>query len=137
VASAGVQDDQAAFVAFCESLPENVRSIVVAADRLIRSVNPQVVQILWPHQRTVGYGIGPKKMTAHYCYLAVYHDKHVNLGFNHGVELADPDGLLGGSGARFRNLRLSSHGDLDQPGVQQLLRDAADERRHATRSNQM
>jgi hypothetical protein len=137
VAGAGVQDDQAAFAAFSEALPENVRSIVVAADRLIRSVDPQVVQVLWAHQGTVGYGIGPKKLTEHYCYLAVYYDKHVNLGFNHGVELADPQGLLQGSGARFRSLRLSAPGDLDQPGLEQLLRDAAEERRHATSSKQM
>lgn len=133
MAGAGVQDDASAFAAFCHSLPENVRSIVAGADQLIRSLNPLVVRILWTHQRTVGYGVGPKKMTEHYSYLDIY-DQHVNMGFNHGVALPDPEGLLKGSGARFRSLRLNSASDLDQPGLRQLLLDAAEERQQAVAS---
>jgi hypothetical protein len=56
---------------------------------------PDVVRVVWPHQRTVGYGVGPKKMTEHYAYLAV-HPRHVNLGCNHGAHL-DDGGLLEGA----------------------------------------
>jgi len=133
VAGTGIKDDGSAFAAFCNSLSENARAIVVEADRLIRSLNPAVVQILWAHQRTIGYGIGPKKMTEHYCYLDVY-DQHVNLGFNHGVALADPKHLLKDSGARFRSLRLNSAADLDHPGLRALLLEAAEERQRAVTS---
>jgi len=130
VAGTGIQDDRSALAAFCNSLSETSRSIVVEADRLIRSLNPAVLQILWGHQRTIGYGIGPKKMSEHYCYLDVY-DQHVNLEFNHGVALPDPEHLLKGSGARFRSLRLDSAADLDHPGLRTLLLAAAEERQKA------
>ena len=41
-----------------------------AADELIRRVDPEVVRVVWPHQRTAGYGVGPRKMSEHYAYLA-------------------------------------------------------------------
>ncbi len=62
---------------------------------LIRSVMPDVVEVPWPRQRVVGYGVGPRKMSEHFCYLAI-HKAHVNLGFNYGAELPDPDELLQG-----------------------------------------
>jgi hypothetical protein len=33
---------------------------------------------------TTLYGVGPKKMSEHYAYLAV-HPRHVNLGCNYGA----------------------------------------------------
>lgn len=98
-----------------------------AADGEIRAADSAVVQVLWPHQRTVGYGIGAKKLSEHYCYLDVY-ERHVNLGFNHGVALADPAGLLTGSGARFRNLTLREPGDVRRHEVRALLTAARAER---------
>ncbi len=44
-----------------------------------------------------GYGIGPKKMSEHFCYIALNED-YVNFGFNQGADLPDPKGLLEGSG---------------------------------------
>ena len=49
------------------------------------------MQVLWAHQRTIGYGVGPKKLSEHYAYFDVY-DPHVNLGFNRGAALPDPHG---------------------------------------------
>ena len=56
------------------------RAAAEAIRSLVRELDPDVVEVIWPHQGTVGWGIGPKKMTEHYAYLAV-HPAHVNLGF--------------------------------------------------------
>jgi hypothetical protein len=37
---------------------------------LIAEVCPEAVEVPWPSQRVAGYGVGPKKMTEHFCYLA-------------------------------------------------------------------
>lgn len=126
----GVVDDQAAFAAFVAGLPAGVAEIVRAADALVRSVDPAVTQVLWAHQRTVGYGIGPKKLSEHYAYLDVY-DAHVNLGFNRGAGLPDPGGLLEGTGARFRKTRLGAPADVEAPPLQGLLAAAMADRRTA------
>jgi len=65
-----------------------------------------------------------------FCHVAAYRS-HVNLGFNRGASLADPDRLLQGTGARIRHLRISELADLDRPAVARLVR-AAIERGRAT-----
>jgi hypothetical protein len=53
-------------------LSPEVAALVTAADAVVRRTDPDVVRVVWPHQKTVGYGVGPKKMSEHYAYLAVH-----------------------------------------------------------------
>lgn len=63
-----------------------------------------------------------------FCHVAAYRS-HVNLGFNCGAKLADPDRLLQGSGARIRHVRISEIGDLKRPAVARLVRAAIEQGR--------
>jgi len=103
-----------------------VAGLVRAADDLVRRTDPDVVRVVWPHQRTVGYGVGPRKGTEHYAYLDVY-ERHLNLGFNRGAAL-DHGGLLEGTGESFRKLTVRGADVLDDPRVADLLRAARAER---------
>jgi len=116
-------DDWAALLA---PLPPEVAALVTAADDLVRRTDPDVVRVVWPHQRTVGYGVGPKKMSEHYAYLAV-HPRHVNLGCNHGAHL-DDGGLLEGTGRNMRKTTVRTVDDLADPRLVPLLRAARQER---------
>lgn len=130
VAAKAVIGDEHAFAEFVGTLPSGVAALVRRSDALVRAVDHDATQVLWTHQRTVGYGIGPKKLSEHYCYLDVYHE-HLNLGFNHGVALADPSRLLAGTGARFRHRRIGRLTDLDDPALRDLIAAAVEERRQA------
>jgi hypothetical protein len=103
-----------------------VAALVTAADELIARTDPAVVRVVWPHQRTVGYGIGPKKMSEHYAYIAAY-DRHINVGFNYGARI-DQEGLLDGTGTSFRKLTVRSLDVLEDPRLERLLRVARRER---------
>ena len=107
-------------------LSPEVADLVRAADELIRRTDPDVVRVVWPHQRTVGYGIGPKKMSEHYAYLAVY-DRHLNLGCNYGARL-DDGGLLEGTGTSMRKITVRSAEALEDPRLVPVLRAARQER---------
>ncbi len=48
----------------------------------------------------------------------------VNLGFNFGAHLPDPNGLLRGEGKRIRHIRLGTPADLKTPGIRGLVRAA-------------
>ncbi|WP_324273751.1 hypothetical protein [Blastococcus brunescens] len=101
-------------------------ALLTAADELVRRTDPEVVRIVWPHQKTVGYGVGPRKMSEHYAYLAS-HPRHVNLGCNYGARL-DGGGLLEGTGQNMRKTTLRSVDDLADPRLVPLLRAARQER---------
>jgi hypothetical protein len=115
-------------------LSPEVAALVTAADAVVRRTDPDVVRVVWPHQKTVGYGVGPKKMSEHYAYLAVpisaylaIHPRHVNLGCNYGAHL-DDGGLLEGTGQNMRRMTVRTVDALDDPRLVPLLRAARRER---------
>lgn len=97
-----------------------VRDLATRTRALIRAVMPDVVEVPWPRQRTIGYGVGPRKMSEHFCYITVHND-HVNLGFNYGAELPDPEGLLEGPGKLLRHTKTTTPEALSNPALRRLL----------------
>ncbi len=56
-----------------------------------------------------------------FCHIAVY-SKHVNLGFNHGATLPDPDGVLAGSGKQIRHIKVGNADELANPQLRHFLK---------------
>jgi hypothetical protein len=108
-----------------------VRDLAKRTRALIMEVYPEVVEVPWVQQNVVGYGVGPKKMSEHFCYIA-FHKDHVNLGFNQGAELPDPEGLLEGPGKMLRHVKIAKPDDLEDLAVRRLL-EAAKAHRVSTR----
>ncbi len=94
---------------------------------LIARVYPDAVEVPWPKQKITGYGVGPKKMSEHFCYIGAF-KTHVNLGFYYGAALPDPEGLLEGTGKAFRHVKVRSADDLGRPALRTLIEAAARER---------
>lgn len=108
------------FDAILASATDPIKAIAHAARALIFEVLPQTVEVVWVNQKLAGYGTGPKKMTEHFSWIGPY-KQHVVLGFNYGSELPDPDGLLEGTGALMRHIKLKTLADVERPAVRQLL----------------
>jgi hypothetical protein len=49
---------------------------------------------------------------------------HVNVGFFRGAEIADPDGLLVGTGKFMRHVKLRPEHDVDAAALMQLIETA-------------
>ena len=49
---------------------------------------------------------------------------HVNVGFFRGAELADPEGLLEGTGKFMRHVKLRPEGDVDGTTLMKLIETA-------------
>ena len=56
-----------------------------------------------------------------FCHIVLYRG-HVNLGFNRGAELGDPDGLLQGSGKIIRHLKVERPEDLKRHYLRKFIR---------------
>jgi hypothetical protein len=123
MSSAREPDGWAALLA---QLTPEVATLVTAADELVRRTDPDVVRVVWPHQKTVGYGVGPKKMSEHYAYIAV-HPRHINLGCSYGAHL-DDGGLLEGTGQNMRKMTVRTVEALDDARVVPTLQAARQER---------
>jgi uncharacterized protein DUF1801 len=63
------------------------------------------------------------KLGGAFAHIAVY-KKHLNLGFNQGTLLEDPDGLLKGTGKLIRHLRVENWESFPEEPVARLLAQA-------------
>jgi hypothetical protein len=112
----------------------HARQLAERARSLIRAVYPAVMEVPWPKQRVIGYGVGPKKMSEHFCYLSVSKD-HINVGFMYGAELPDPAKLLEGSGKLLRHVRITQMDQLSNPALKELIKVASTHRMPVKPSN--
>jgi len=116
-----------------EAISGSSRQVKEIAERLralIIEVYPEVVEVPWPKQKIVGYGVGPKKMSEHFCYIGAF-KKHVNLGFYYGADLPDPQGLLEGTGKNLRHIKVKNGEEVEQPALRNILQASLDERKEA------
>ena len=131
-AGAGILNDRGSAndTAFAELIgpsSEEVRTVARAVRDLVFDILPGTVEVVWPRQRSVGWGTGPRKLTEQFAYLMPF-KRHVTLGFYRGAELPDPDGLLPDEGATqaagtlsMRSLRLTSLEDVRRPALRALI----------------
>jgi hypothetical protein len=115
------------FAELLDALGAPLRPICEALRETISEVHGSFVEVVWRRQRIASYGIGPKKMSEHYAYIAPYRS-HVNLGFYRGAFLNDPEGLLEGKGKRLRHLEISDAGSANSAALKHLIRQAISER---------
>jgi len=109
-----------------DSNPE-VQAIARRLRQLIIEIYPEVIEVPWPKQGIAGYGVGPKKMSEHFCYIGTQSNR-VNLGFFYGAVLTDQEGLLEGTGKNLRHVKVKSMEQAEQGFVRELIEFSIQER---------
>ena len=116
-----------AFDDLLELAEEAVRPIVRALRETVLGVDPGACEVVRLGDRAATYGVGPRKMIDGYAYILPYKN-WVNLGFYQGTEIDDPDGLLEGTGARMRHVKIRSVEDAGRSSVVALVKSAQEHR---------
>ncbi|HYI21571.1 MAG TPA: DUF1801 domain-containing protein [Candidatus Limnocylindrales bacterium] len=121
--------DTGAFDAVLAAFSPDVRLVAHAVRDLVFDVLPETVEVVWPKQGSVGWGIGARKFSEQFAYFLPF-KKHGTLGFYYGGELADPAGLLGSGGRQvsgrlsMRSLKIERVEDVAQPALRALVVEA-------------
>ena len=102
------------------SASPEVAALTRQAKTVIQNVMPNVVEVVWLNQNIAGYGVGPKKMSEQFCYIALFKAR-LNLGFYYGSDLPDPEKLLEGSGKNLRHIKISHPEQLQNPALHDLV----------------
>lgn len=105
----------------------SLQPVCMALRALVAAQDPGFFEVAWPKLKIASYGVGPAKQTQHYAYIAV-HRAHLNLGLYHGADLADPHGLLEGSGKQLRHVKIRTMDEARSPALAALLQLAIQER---------
>jgi hypothetical protein len=102
--------------------PAEVRALATAARAALAKWLPKSEQEVDSSAPVIGFGYGPgyKGLV---CALIIS-KTGVKIGLSRGSELADPAGLLAGSGKVHKHIQLRSPSDLRNPAVRALVKAA-------------
>jgi hypothetical protein len=104
-----------------------VANLALALREVVLEEAPEAIESLVNgYAVAIGFSFTGKPMKDGFCHVVTYKNC-VNLGFNRGALLADPEGILKGSGKSIRHLRITNHDDLDRPLVRRFLRAAIEQ----------
>jgi len=118
---------------FEEALAGHSAAVAAIARKLralIEDIYADTVEVPWANQGVIGYGVGPRKMSEHFCYIGLYKG-HVNLGFFHGSALPDPAGMLEGTGKKLRHIRIRDDAAIEKEAIRELIVQSLQERRRS------
>jgi len=110
---------------FAKASPTSL-PILKAAHRFLVEIDPNVVIVPRPGEKSLSYGVGVRKNSEAYCYLIPFKE-HVNFGFFYGTEI-DSDGILEGTGAKMRHIKIRNLADLKNPKLKRLVQIAIKDR---------
>ena len=93
--------------------PPEHQAIANALRRLVKRAVPDAIERVRPGWGLIGYDVPFGRRTRYFAFIWP-EPEHVHLGFEHGVLMDDPDGLLQGAGVtkRVRWLTFETVGDI-------------------------
>lgn len=105
--------------------PAGHRAIANALRRLVKRAVPGAIERVRPGWGLIGYDVPVGRRTRYFAFVWA-EPEHVHLGFEHGVLMNDPDGLLQGRGVT-KQVRWLTFTSLDQipDTAADLVREAA------------
>jgi hypothetical protein len=112
------------YLKFLSPFEDRVRELALATRALVLTAAPESTELIYDAYNAVatGYSFTGRPSDA-FIHIAVY-AHWVNLGFNRGSELDDPQGALQGSGRSIRHIRIADPRDLEQPTVRAFVKAA-------------
>ena len=112
--------------AFLEPYPPPIRVAAERLRRLVLQVEPDAIERVREGWRIIGYDVRVGRRTRYFAWIGP-EPKHVHIGFQHGVLMADPDHRLRGAHLRLKNVRyltFTSAEQIDDREVLDFIREA-------------
>jgi hypothetical protein len=111
-----------------DGYPPAIRETGLTLRRLIFATIPDAAETVRPGWRWVAYSLPEGRRVRNFAWIGPER-KHIHLGFEHGILLADPDRLLHGAEERLRQFRYFTFEpsiDLDEATLVDFIGRAAD-----------
>ncbi len=105
----------------------HVSDLTLALREIVLEEAPSAIEsIVEGYAVAIGFSFTGKPLKDGFCHIVTY-ASHVNLGFNRGALLPDPNGILIGKGKSIRHITISNHGELENPVVRRYLQAAIEQ----------
>jgi hypothetical protein len=108
-------------LSYLASYDPHISNLTLAVREVVLEEAPGAIEsIAKGYAVAIGFSFTGKPIKDGFCHIATYSD-HVNLGFNRGALLPDPNGVLSGSGKSIRHITIRKQNDLDRPLIRRYL----------------
>lgn len=111
---------------FLEPYSEPIRIAAERLRRLVFQVEPDAIERVREGWRIIGYDLRIGRRTRYFAWIGP-EPKHVHIGFQHGVLMADPNRRLRGAHLRLKNVRyltFTSADQIDDREIVEFVREA-------------
>lgn len=105
---------------YLQQFPEHIRLLAEKVRRMIFKAAPDVLERVYPGWKIIGYRAPLGTSSVYIGFLAPFQGRVV-LGFEYGVLLSDPDGVLEGSGTQVRQVTIRSAKEIRKSILMPLL----------------
>jgi len=106
--------------AFLEPYPPPIREAAQRLRRLVFQVEPGAIERVRVGWRIIGYDLRVGRRTRYFAWIGP-EPKHIHIGFQHGVLLADPEHRLRGAHLRLKSVRYLTFTSPDQIDDREIL----------------
>ena len=114
------------YLEFLKPFGAEITQVALATRAMVLRAAPGCSELIYDAYNAVATGYSyTGRPTDAFIHIAVY-ARWVNLGFNRGVLLKDPEGLLAGTGRWTRHVRIAQADDLKSSGLKGLVKAAVE-----------
>ena len=114
----------AALIKFLKPYDREVQKLALDLRVLVLEEMAPCHENIYDAYSAVAMGYGPTDRVSDGIFHIAVYTKGVNLGFNQGATLADPSGILEGTGKQIRHIKIRSQSDLARPELRGYVRRA-------------
>ena len=112
---------------YLASYDSNVAGLALAVREVVLEEAPEAIESFFKgYAVSIGFSFTGKPLKDGFCHIATY-GSYVNLGFNRGALLPDPNGVLAGTGKMIRHVTFRNESDMNRPYVRRYLQAAIEQ----------
>lgn len=106
---------------FLSGYPAEIRAMAERLRSLVHEAVPEAIERVRTGWRLIGYDVPVDRRTRYFAFVAP-EPKHVHLGFEYGIWMADPEELLRGAHLNLRKVRYVTYEPGDSIPTKALVR---------------
>ena len=105
----------------------HLSDLTLALREVVLEEAPEAIEsIAKGYALAIGFSFTGKPLKDGFCHIVTY-SSHVNLGFNRGASLPDPNGILVGKGKAIRHITIRDQNQLEHPAIRRYLQAAIEQ----------
>jgi hypothetical protein len=105
----------------------HISDLTLALREVVLEEAPEAIESIFKgYALAIGFSFTGKPLKDGFCHVVTY-TTHVNLGFNRGALLPDPNGILVGKGKSIRHITIRNQNELEHPAIRRYLQAAIEQ----------